>query len=171
MRTPQAAMAATLFALAPLTIAAGEPNLKAGDRELEIAASYTNISPDFGDDITVLQVALRHGWFITSQHEAGVIGSYVSADTETGSTSFGQLGGFYDFNFPAAGNIVPVVGAALQLAFGDAEGDVMEVSGGFRVFGSESVSVNTRAFYQVADNDGFETKTLGLRLGLSWILH
>src|SRR5690349_17896696 len=148
-------MAATLFVLAPLAAPAAEPSLNAGDRELEIAASYTSTSPDFGDDITVLQVGLRHGWFITSQHEAGIVGSYVNADDGLVSVSFGQLGGFYDFNFPASGNVVPVVGASLQLAFGDAEGNVMEFSGGFRVFGSESVSVNTRAVYEIADDDGF----------------
>ena len=171
MRTHQAAMAAALFALAPLAASAAEPSLNAGDRELEIAASYTSSSPDFGPDLTLLQVQLRHGWFLTSQHEAGVVGSYISADDGSTSISFGQLGGFYDFNFPASGNVVPVVGASLQLAFGDAEGNVMEVSGGFRVFGSESVSVNTRAVYEIADDDGFQTKTLGLRLGLSWIIH
>jgi len=171
MKTRRAAMAAAAFTLAPLAAPAAEPSLNAGDRELEIAASYTNSSPDVGEDLSVLQIALRHGWFLTPQHEAGVIASYVSVDDGTGTISFGELGPFYDFNFPASGNVVPVVGAALQLAFGDAEGSVMEVSGGFRVFGSESVSVNTRAFYAIADDDGFETKTVGLRLGLSWIIH
>lgn len=170
MTTHRAAMAAALFAFPLAAASAAEPSLNAGDRELEIAASYTSSSPDIGDDITVLQVGLRHGWFLTSQHEAGVIGSYVAVDDGTGSVSFGQLGGFYDFNFAASGNVVPVVGASLQLAFGDAEGNVMDVSGGFRVFGSESVSVNTRAFYEIADDDGLQTKTVGLRLGLSWII-
>jgi hypothetical protein len=66
---------------------------------------------------------------------------------------------------------VPVIGAAIGTAFGDAEGTFMEVSGGIRWFGSESVSVNTRAFYEIQDDDGFEIATLGLRLGLSWIIH
>ena len=94
----------------------------------------------------------------------------VDADVGGTSVQFGTAGGFYDFNVPASGSVVPVVGAAAQFAFGDASGTVMEISGGFRVFGSESVSVNTRAFYEIADDDGFETKTIGLRLGLSWII-
>ncbi len=161
---------AVLLAFAPLGAAAVTPDLKAGDRELELDASYTDSSSDGGFDTTVLSLGLRHGWFLTPEHEPGLIVGLVDADAGGISTRFGTAGGFYDFNFPASDSIVPVVGAAAQFAFGDASGTVMEVSGGIRVFGSESVSVNTRAFYEIAEDDGFETKTFGLRLGLSWII-
>ncbi len=173
MRTNQAFMAATLLALAPLTASAVEPNLKAGDRELEIAAGYSDSTTEtpFGDiDVTVMSIDLRHGWFLTPQHEAGVAFSLTDIDAGGAQTNFGVAGAFYDFNATASGSVVPVVGVAAGFAFGDASGTVMEVSGGFRAFGSESVSVNTRAYYEIADDDGIETNTFGLRLGLSWII-
>jgi hypothetical protein len=182
LTAPRAVAAALLLAVAPLALA-GEPYLEPGNVELSFGGSITEGTQEgggFEEDFTAVSLGGRAGYFVSSLLEIGgaVAVNRIETDSDFGDDTFSylQLGPFLDLNFDIPGSaVVPVVGAAAQFITGDLTGSVIDFSGGIRLFVSRDVSINVRAFLELAETEDdanfeVESTTLGTRVGFTWIL-
>lgn len=105
--------------------------LKKSDKELGFTFSYSDISPDQGDDLSTTVLDGFFGWLLTDHHEVGGLLTYTETEVGNASTDSSAFGVFYDYNFQAGTNLNPYVGGHYQTIGGD-QGDFLDSRYGLR---------------------------------------
>lgn len=180
---PEPPAAPAVEAPAPAAAAAATPapprkHIAAGDRELGFGLDFSKDDTE-GSKTDYLSVDLRYGYLTSDVNEFGLQASYAKIDGDGFSTDTYLFGPFYTYNVPSAGDTVPFVGAlfavtSTDLGFGKLDGQVIEFTGGVRIFAGADFAVNVGAYYRESklDFEGIDVDetTFGLRAVLSGFL-
>ena len=139
-----------VLALAGRQVAAAEQPITLQRGQAELNFGLVTQEGDWGNSVTL---SGRGGYFLSSHHEVGPIGSIVYSSPDQGTNYWGgTLGGFYRYNFATYGrSVIPYGGAAVMWAFGDArQADltITQLEAGIRLMLSSSAAVNLGAVYQ-----------------------
>ena len=160
-----------LTIVALMSFGAAQAALEKGDNEVEFTFNYTDT-----DEVgSTLQFDLLYGWFLTENHEIGLLANYFDISSDVADeldVDGGSFGGFYRYNF--GGDVwSPFLGARVSTAFGDL-GDAYDlgygVEAGARYLVGDHAAIVGRLFWeklQAAEDFIEDSDTLGVAIGLS----
>ena len=151
------------YALAAAVALAFSSTAMAADKgvnEVSGSMTYADI-----EDVSIFFLNGSYGRYITPMHEVGVNATYANIDSDIdelgGSLDGIMVGPFYQLNFDHGGNLVPFIGASVNLIEGDL-GDSFDysygVSAGLKLYPYANTGVVVSVGYQnlVASEDWYD---------------
>jgi hypothetical protein len=145
--------------------------LEKGDTEINFAFTFQQQDIDDSDlDPELTSLSGSFGYLLTDAHELGAILGYTDLKIENESTDLFSFGAFYHYNFRAAENLNPYVGAQIATVTGDdaVSDSSYGLTAGVKMYPWENGGFNFGVSYDqfAGDGDNPDSNTINVFAGV-----
>ena len=141
--------------------------VKKGMKEIDLSGNISGIS-DGDEKITVFQISLTYGHFISNKFEIGGKFSAIKLDRFDAS---GNLAAFIAYYFKESENskLLPYIGFEGGMGFLDDHTDTSHYGGfcGIKIFFSEKSAISVQPYYLIQNSTREDRSYYGLMLGIT----